>query len=141
MSLQHVGRRVALMLALAVLSGCSSVALPKEDMPAVGADPSYGTIVAGYIKSSLKGNASYDAFEISDLRWVHSDKGWNWLVCVRFQDHGHRRTYAFFIRDKAIVNSRYAVQSDACDAQTYLPFALTTGTTMPAAVDGPGPLY
>ena len=159
MSLQHIIRRAAVMLALVALSGCSNVALPEEGMPAMGADPSYGTIIAGYIKSSLKDSASYGAFEISDVRWVHSVKGWNWLVCVRFQDRGHRRTYAFFLKDKEIVNSRYAVQSDACDAQTYSPFELTTGATRPAepmtgaitsapvpvstsaAVGEPGPLY
>jgi hypothetical protein len=130
-SLQQIVRRSALMLALIVLSACSNVALPNEGMPTMGADPSYGAIIAGYVKSSLQNSASYEALEISGPRWVHSVSGWNWLVCVRFQDRGHQRTYAFFFKDREIINSRYAVQADACGAQTYAPFDLTTGAASP----------
>ena len=166
-SVQRIVRRSALMLALIVLSACSKIALPIEDMPAMGADPSYGAIIAGYIKSSLTNSASYEAFEISGPRWMHSVSGWNWLVCVRFQDRGHQRTYAFFFKDREIINSRYAVQADACSSQAYSPFELATGAaspvapimapatsapapvaapapapvSAPAAAGGPGPLY
>ena len=145
----HAAWRGALMVSFILLSACGDVSVPKQDMPAAGIDPSFSTVVAGYIKSTLKNSASYDALEISDPRWVHSVKGWNWLVCVRFQDNGHRRTYAFFIEEKTIVDSRYAVQSDGCSTQNYSPFNLTTaaigsapvGGIVSAPVGGPGPLY
>ncbi len=119
------------MLAFVMLAGCSNVVLPKEDMPAMGVDPSYNTVIAGFIKTKLTGSASYETFEISDPRWVHAASGWNWLVCVRFQDRGHRRSYVFFIKEKAIVDSRYAVQSDACASQSYAPFSLTMDAIRP----------
>jgi hypothetical protein len=140
-SLRDAARRAALMLAFVAFSGCSNLVLPREDMPAIGMDPSYGAMIAGYIRSTLKNSASYDAFEMSDTRWVHAVKGWSWLVCVRFQDQGHRRTYAFFIKEKTIVDSRYAVQSDTCGAQTYSPFNLMIDATGPGAVGVRGPLY
>jgi hypothetical protein len=49
---------------------------------------------------------------------VHSFNGWKWLVCVRFQDSGHRRNYAVpFDGD-----SHYAVGTDECGLQTYAVF-------------------
>jgi hypothetical protein len=62
------------------------------------------------------------------LRWVHALKGWSWLACVHFVDHGHLRTYALFIQNGAVADARYAVQSDACGAQTYTPFDIVSGT-------------
>jgi len=109
-------------------------------MPATGTDPSY-TRIASDLKNRMKDIAAYDSFEISDPRWVHSINGWTRLVCVRFQDRGHRRTYAFFLADEQIVDSRYAVQTDACDAQTYSPFDLTTGARRSTAISDQGPLY
>ena len=135
-----VAGRAAPLLALSIVAGCSNMTLPKEAMPATGADPSY-TRIANYLKNRMKDIAAYDSFEISDPRWVHSTNGWNWLVCVRFQDRGHRRTYAFFFTDEQIVDSRYAVQTDACDAQTYSPFDLTTGARRSTAISDQGPLY
>jgi hypothetical protein len=66
----------ALLLALLLLPRCSELALPSEEMPAAGADPSYVNIVAHHLKTLFKNQASYDAFEISPFRWVHSLKGW-----------------------------------------------------------------
>jgi hypothetical protein len=109
------------------LPGCSDLAQSQEDV-ASAAQPPYPSLVANYLKSSLKDRASFDAFEISAPRWVHSTKGWTWLTCVRFQDHGHLRTFALFLDDRAIIDGRYAVQVDACDAQTYAPFDLASGT-------------
>jgi hypothetical protein len=132
----HGVRRAALVLTLVMLSGCSDYMLPKEDSPAMGPDPSYRTMIANYIKVSMKSSASYDAFEISDPRWVNSIRGWDWLVCVRFRDHGHRRTYAFFVPKSPAnlgpADSRYAVMSDGCDTQIYSPFDL---------INSMGPLY
>jgi hypothetical protein len=44
----------ALLLALLLLPGCSELALPSEEMPAAGADPSYVNIVARHLKTLFK---------------------------------------------------------------------------------------
>jgi len=133
--------RAVLLLALVILSGCTNIALPRDDAQPPAVDPGYRTIIANRLKESFKTLSSYDSGEISDPRWVHSMKGWGWLFCVRFQDHGHRRTYALFISGSGIIDSRYAVQRDACDAPNYSPFDLATGATVPTAIGNPGPLY
>ena len=128
----------ALLLALAVLPGCSTIALPQEVAPAAGADPSDVKLIADHIRAVFKDHAAAnEAYEISGARWVHALHGWNWLTCVRFQDHGRRRTYAVFVKDHAVVDSRYAVQTDACDAQTYVPF----DALRPAGPGAQGPIY
>ena len=91
-------------------------------MPASGPDPGYNNLIASHFKDIFKNRASYDAFAISTFRWVHSFKGWAWMTCVRFEDNGHPRTYSVFIKDGKIIDSRYAVQTDACNAQTYAAF-------------------
>jgi hypothetical protein len=121
-SLQHVTHAV-LLLALFLSSGCSDLALQNEETPTAGADPSYSNVVAFYLKNVFKDQqAYYDAFEISAFRWVHSLKGWGWLTCVRFQDRGHPRIYAVLVRDGKVLDGHYAVQTDACDTQTYVMF-------------------
>ena len=126
-SLQHVAH-AAFLLALLLLSACSDLALPNEEMPPAAADPSYFNVVAYYLKGLFKDQAYYDAFEVSAFRWVHSLKGWSWLACVRFQDRGHPRLYSVFVKDGRVVDSRYAVQTDACDSQSYVLFdAMRTG--------------
>jgi hypothetical protein len=130
----------ALLLALAAAAGCSSLTGSTADAPASGPDPGYNTLVANRLKSSFKDHASYDAFEISDYRWVHSIVGWSWLSCVRFQERGHRRTYAVFIRANDIIDSRYVVQTDGCDTASYAPFDLMTGAR-PASAGVLDPLY
>ena len=134
--LQHAAG-AALLLALSVLLGCSDVALPSEEMPASGPDPGYNKLVANHLKAVFKDRAFYDAFEISASRWVHSIKGWTWMTCIRFQDQGHPRTYVLFIKDRNILDSRYAVQTDACSTQTYVPFD-AMGPTRAGVL---GPLY
>jgi len=137
--LQNAAR--AALLLLLVLAGCSALSQPKEDTPASGPDPAYTELVAGHLKSSFAEYASYDAFEISDFRWVHSIKGWSWLVCVRFQNKGRRLTYALFIKQKEVIDSRYAVETDGCGGQTYAPFAPLTGLKGPESSDALGPLH
>jgi hypothetical protein len=123
----HNAARAAVLLPL-VLPGCSSLSLPAEDAPASGPDPAYTKLVAKHMENNFTDYESYDAFEISDFRWVHGLKGWNWLTCVRFLDkQGRRRTYALFIKKDEIVDGRYAVESDKCAAQTYASFALMGG--------------
>jgi hypothetical protein len=43
--------------------------------------------------------SAFEDFEISGPRWVHPLKGWSWLACVHFTDHGHVRSYALFIQN------------------------------------------
>jgi hypothetical protein len=96
--------------------------LPSEEMPASGAYPWYNDLVANHLKKAFTNRASYDAFAISAFRWVHSLNGWAWMTCVRFEDNGHPRTYAVFIKDGKVIDGRYAVQTDACNTQTYAVF-------------------
>lgn len=118
--------RTALGLMLVILPSCSELAQPSDTMPS-GAEPPYVSLAAKYLQSVLKDRASYDAFEISGLRWVHVIRGWTWLACVHFRDHGHLRSYALFIQDNAVIDGRFAVETDACDSQTYTQFDLVTG--------------
>ena len=136
---QHAAR-AALLLPL-VLLGCSAIVLPREDAPAAGPDPAYYAKIVTQLQSSFKDIGSYDSFEISEFRWVHSVDGWSWLSCVRFQDHGRRHTYALFIRGDEITKSRFAVKTDDCEAQNYSPFTQLPNAA--GAADGSGlePLY
>jgi hypothetical protein len=118
--------RVVLVLTLVTLPACSELAQSGEAAPPP-AQPPFVSLAAQHLQSVLKDRASYDDFEISGLRWVHSISGWSWLACVHFHDHGHLRSYALFIQDNAVTDSRYAVETDACEAQTYTPFDLVTG--------------
>ncbi len=103
----------------------------NEVMPESGPNPSYRDIVANHFKSTFKDYSPYDAFEISDPRWVHSFKGWNWLICVRFEDHGHKRVYTLFLDGDNIVDARYAVQTDQCGTQAYGLFEQMEGSGLP----------
>jgi hypothetical protein len=124
--------RAALLFPLALL-GCSSVALPQTEAPS--AEPNtaeFHKIIGTYLKDSFKDIGTYDGFEISDARWVHAPEGWRWLTCVRFQDRAHMRTYAVFIQTDKVVDSRYAVMTDGCSEQTYVPFDAIPSTTKPS---------
>jgi len=104
--------------------------------------PAGPALVAGVQRTRFaerrKNQASYDAFEISPFRWVHSLKGWAWLTCVRFQDQGHPRVYSVFLKDGRVVDGRYAVVTDACDEQTYALFDAMRGAARPGIQS---PLY
>lgn len=116
-----------------VLLGCSSVALPQTDAPPAEANPAVlHKIIGDYLKGTFKEIATYENFEISDARWVHTVKGWSWLSCIRFQDRGHVRTYAVFIQTDKIVNNRYAVTTDGCGSQTYAPFDQIPASAKPS---------
>ena len=119
------------------LAGCSGLAATNEEIPTTGPDPAFNKAVAAYLNAVFKDRSTYEAFEISDYRWVHTVKGWNWLTCVRFQDHGHMRVYAVFVKDTGVVDGRYAVLTDNCGTPAYAPFDLMTGA---GSVTGPGAL-
>jgi hypothetical protein len=99
--------------------------------PPSGPDPSYRDIVAYCFKATFKDYASYELFEISEPRWVSSIKGWVWLVCVRFIDRGHRRSYALLLNDSAVVDGHYAHQTDNCGSQAYVVFEQMGGLGLP----------
>jgi hypothetical protein len=130
-----------LLLAPIGLSECSNMVLPDQTTPATGPEPTYGQMVSSRLKVAFKNLAPNDVVEISEPRWVHSMMGWNWLECVHFQDQGHRRTYVFFISGSQVADARYAVVSDACDAQTYSSLDLASGAIRPLAPSEQGPLY
>jgi hypothetical protein len=140
LSLAHTICRAAMVLTLVVLPGCSELAQPSEAAPPA-APPPYVSLTATYLLSTLKDRASYAGFEISGLRWVDSLKGWTWLACVHFQDRGHLRSYAIFIQNNAVVDARFAVETDNCDAQTYTPFDLVTGVLGRPTAPVQPPLY
>jgi hypothetical protein len=135
-----IATRVALALTLLALPTCSELAQPAEPVPP-GPPPSYVAVAARHLQSVLKDRAAYDGFEISGPHWVHALKGWSWLACVHFQDHGHRRTYALFIQGDAVVDGRYAVLTDQCDSQAYTQFDLATGALGRPTVPEREPLY
>jgi hypothetical protein len=126
--------RAALLLVAALTAGCGSLA--NEVVPTVALNPDYRGMIAKHLKIALNKAPPDGPAEISDPRWVLSNKGWAWQVCIHFQDRGHQRTYVVFF-DRTIVDERYAVQTDACGTQTYSEFDLGSGMR-PAGV---GPLY
>jgi hypothetical protein len=133
-------QRAVLASMLIALPGCSEIALSNNAMPP-GAEPAYVSLAAKYLQSVLSDVRSYDGFEISGLRWVNTLKGWNWLACVRFHDHGHLRIYAIFIQNDAVNDARYAVETDACEVQTYTQFDLISGELGRPTAPVQPPLY
>ncbi len=132
----------ALLSALAIVQGCSSLAMPGEATPPPeGINPAYTRLVATYIVTNFKALSPYDPAEISTPRWVESERGWTWFTCVHFMDQGHRRTYSLFFNQTAVVDARYAVLTDNCGKQTYSQFDLTFGGVRPRAIGDTGPLY
>jgi hypothetical protein len=132
--------RLTLVASLVTLPGCSQLAQPSE-AAAPPAPPPYVSLAAKYLMSTLKDRTSYAGFEISVLRWVDSIKGRAWLACVHFQDRGHLRSYALFIQDNAVVDARFAVETDRCESQTYTPFDLVTGELGRPTAPVQPPLY
>jgi hypothetical protein len=115
-------------------SGSSAVAqsVPiAQSAPPSGPDPSYRDVIAYCFKTTFKDYATYELFEISEPRWVSSLKGWNWLVCVRFVDRGHRRNYALRLNDSTVVDGHYAYQTDNCGSQAYVVFEQMGGLGLP----------
>jgi hypothetical protein len=141
MPLQHAARRLALVLTLVLLAGCSSLAGPQEGAATAPLNADYRGMIAARLKSEFTKPPLTGPAEISNPRWVLANKGWSWQVCVHFQDRGHQRTYTLFFKGSEFVDERYAVLTDACDAQTYSEFDLGTSSMRPGAVGDPGPLY
>jgi hypothetical protein len=85
-------------------------------------DPSYPGLIADHLKTTFKDYLTYDLFEISTPRWVHSFQGWNWLVCVRFLDRGRKRSYALLFNSDKVLDSHFAYQTDNCGIESYVVF-------------------
>jgi hypothetical protein len=135
-------RVAALLSALPIVQGCSSLAMSGgATPPPEGVDPGYVKIIATYMKTNFKELSPYEPAEISAPRWVESIKGWTWFTCVHFTDHEHRRTYSLFFNQTEVVDAHYAVLTDACSKQTYSPLDLTSGGIRPGAIGDTGPLY
>jgi len=136
-----------LAILLATMPGCSQIVLPNNAEP-LGPQPPYVSLAAKYLQSNLKDTNVYDGYEISGVRWVSTIKGWAWLACVRFHDHGHTRIYAIFIQNDpasstgyTISDAHYAVETDACEAQTFTPFDLISGVFGRPTAPVQQPLY
>jgi hypothetical protein len=140
-ALMRAVERLALAASLLILPACSELAQSSQTASPPPAPPAYVSLSAQYLMSTLKDRFAYAGFEISGLRWIDTIKGWTWLACVHFQDHGHLRSYALFIQDNAVVDARYAVETDACGAQTYTPFDLVTGELGRPTAPVQPPLY
>jgi hypothetical protein len=122
----------ALLLCVTVaLTACSGLAAPSEEAPPPMVDPNYRQLAAERLRSAFRDYAAYDNFQIAEPRWVHTPQGWTWLICVRFLDHGHARNYALFMQSNKIIDNRYAVEIDGCDAQPYAPFELMANGLQP----------
>jgi hypothetical protein len=127
----------AAFLLIVALLPLSDVAVTQEVPTTPEPDPGYNDLVAKHLKDTLKNLASLDAFAISTFRWVSSLKGWSWMTCVRFEENRHPRIFAVFIKDGKVIDSRYAVQIDDCNTQTYATF----GAMGPTRAGVLGPLY
>ena len=86
----------ALLLLVALLAGCSDVALAHE-MPASEPDPDYNNLVAKHLKDTLQKS-----------RILRRIRNIGFSLGTLVQGLG--------------LDSRYAVQTDACNTQTYAVF-------------------
>jgi hypothetical protein len=138
--LQRCSHVAALVLAFAATAACSPLLRPIDEM-ASAAPPDYGVAVARHIRKVFTTLPPANTFEISAVRWLHAQGGWSWLACVRFQDRDHQRTYSVFIDGGAVIDARYSVRSDGCDAQAYSPFDPMSGTIGRAGTVEQSPIY
>jgi len=120
---------IALSVQPCAIAQSGSMGATAQSEPPSGPNPSYRDIIAYCFKNTFKNYATYELFEISEPRWVSSIRGWNWLVCVRFVDRGHRRNYALLLNDSTVVDGHYAYQTDNCGA--YVVFEQMGGLGLP----------
>jgi hypothetical protein len=122
---------IALSVQPCAIAQSGSMGAIAQSEPPTGPNPTYRDIIAYCFKNTFKNYATYELFEISEPRWVSSIKGWNWLVCVRFVDRGHRRNYALLLNDSTVVDGHYAYQTDNCGSQAYVVFEQMGGLGLP----------
>ena len=131
--------RAAALLSLTLTAACGSLA--TEGVQTTTLNPDYRATIAKRLHATFNKTPLSGPIEISDPRWVQANKGWGWMVCIRFQDRGHQRTYVMILDHNEFLDERYAVQTDACGAQTYSGLDVGSGSMRPGSVGEPGPLY
>lgn len=133
---RRLGRAGAIGLAL-LLAACSGLSTPMvEQAPVAGPSPMANNVVLKKVQTVFADRAAYQDFEVSDYRWVRTLNGYDWLACVRFQDHGRPRLFAVFLKADAVIDTRFAVETDNCDRRAYVPLdpsAPPPPTTPPVA--------
>jgi hypothetical protein len=127
--------------ALTVLTGCSQVFSTMDEVPKSQSETDYRKLIAKTFVTAFRDYASYNTVEISAPRLVDSMFGHTSMTCVRFEAKGRRRVYVFFIRNDAVVDARYDVQTDQCGAQSYQPFDPASGSERPVIAAPQNPLY
>lgn len=103
------------------LAGCAlETALPPGDD--LVREPDYRAIVARSIGSIVGDPTKLGMFEISSARRSDSFKGPAWLVCLKTTASEQSKYHAAFIQNEKVVDSRFAVTMDQCEAQPYTGF-------------------
>jgi hypothetical protein len=119
----------AYVLAVAVaLGGCSASELVHNWAPGPVPDlsqPNYRRIVADNIKTVFPNQPSLGVLEISGVRPVDHLKGRAWLTCLKLDALGTPQTYAIFIQDGKIIDSRVGILIDQCHKEAYTPFDIS----------------
>ena len=127
------------LLALTLLPGCSDVALPPQDAPPPGADPAYTKLVADHIGATFKEHAAYAGRNFRTAVGACAPR----LESARsFASRiiAPAPGCAVFIKDGAVVDSRYAVQTDTSIFQAFAPFDIITGAMRPDDVGAQEPI-
>src|ERR1700746_216197 len=137
----HAVWRTVLALILLTSPGCTQIAQPSEAATPPPQQPAYAALAAKYFSETLADRASFENFEISELRWVHGLKGWSWVACVHFVDHGHLRTYALFIQNDVVIDGHYAAQVDSWGSHPSAPCAVFRGVLGRPTAPRQPPLY
>ena len=129
----------AALLSLTLTAACGSLATGAVQTTTL--NPDYRETIAKRLRATFNKTPISGPIEVSDPRWVQSNKGWGWMACLRFQDRGHQRTYVMIFDHGEFLDERYAVQTDACGVQTYSAFDSGSGGARPGSIGDPGPLY
>jgi hypothetical protein len=120
------------------LCGCSSVfdlvTHPSADQ-ATHLAPPYRGIVAEKIKDIVGPPDAGGVMQISGIRRVEYRRGPSWLVCLKVNSYSRPLSYAVFIQESSVIESRVAVMIDRCDEQTYDPFNWVAEAKAPAVVE------
>jgi hypothetical protein len=141
-------------IAVTFLTSCSQIFSTTDDVPISRVDADYRKLIAANFTSSFKDHNSYSNVEISSPRPVDSIVGRTTITCLRFDavlgapvapgsaaaaSHTDRRrlVYVYYIRNNAIVDARYDVQTDQCATQSYEPFSLTITSGKPGPAQSP----
>src|SRR6201987_1790566 len=71
----HAVWRTVLALMLLTSPGCTQIVQPSEGATPPAQQPAYAALAAKYFSETMADRASFENFEISELRWVHGLKG------------------------------------------------------------------